>query len=64
VLKRLRASPVCKDASVVVLTSSDSQKDKDDVAPFAPLHYLRKPSRLADFIALGALFKQIVEVRH
>jgi two-component system, chemotaxis family, response regulator Rcp1 len=63
VLKRLRASAVCKDAAVVVLTSSDNQKDKDDIAPFTPLHYLRKPSQLDAFIALGALFKEIVDDR-
>ena len=63
VLKRLRASTVCKDVAVVVLTSSDNQKDKDDIAPFAPLHYLRKPSQLDAFIALGAIFKQIVDDR-
>jgi DNA-binding response OmpR family regulator len=60
VLKRMRASAACKDAAIVVLTSSDARKDKDDVAPFAPLHYLRKPSKLDDFLTLGALFRQIL----
>ncbi len=60
VLKRLRASAACKNVAVVVLTSSDARKDQDEVAPFAPLHYLRKPSTLDDFITLGALFRQIV----
>jgi DNA-binding response OmpR family regulator len=60
VLNHIRASATCKDVAVVVLTSSDDQKDKDDIAPFAPLHYLRKPSKLDEFIMLGALFKQIV----
>jgi CheY-like chemotaxis protein len=63
VLKRIRASAACKDVAVVILTSSDNQKDKDDVAPLTPLHYLRKPSRLDDFIGLGALFKEIVQGR-
>jgi DNA-binding response OmpR family regulator len=60
VLRHIRASATCKDVAVVVLTSSDNQKDKDDVAPFAPLHYLRKPLKLDEFLMLGALFKQIV----
>jgi chemotaxis family two-component system response regulator Rcp1 len=63
VLKRMRASATCKDVPVVVLTSSDNQKDKDAVAPFAPLHYLTKPSKLDEFMTLGALFKQIVNDR-
>ena len=60
VLKRIRSSATCKNAPVVVLTSSEHQKDKDDIAPFTPLHYLRKPSELDAFIRLGALFKQII----
>jgi DNA-binding response OmpR family regulator len=60
VLKRVRAS-ACKDVAVVVLTSSDNQKDKEDVAPFVPLHYLRKPSQLDEFITLGAIFKEILQ---
>jgi two-component system, chemotaxis family, response regulator Rcp1 len=63
VLKHMRECGVSKDIPVVVLTSSDNQKDKDEVAPFAPLHYIKKPSKLDDFISLGALFKQIVEDR-
>jgi chemotaxis family two-component system response regulator Rcp1 len=61
VLKYMRACTACKDVPVVVLTSSDNQKDKDAVAPFAPLHYLTKPSNLDEFINLGALFKRIVQ---
>jgi DNA-binding response OmpR family regulator len=60
VLKRLRECDACKDVPVVVLTSSEARKDKDEIAPFAPLHYLKKPSKLDDFITLGALFRQIV----
>ncbi len=60
VLKRIRACDACKGVAVVVLTSSDARKDKEDVAPFAPLHYLKKPSKLDDFITLGGLFRQIL----
>jgi DNA-binding response OmpR family regulator len=63
VLQRMRASTVCRDVPVVVLTSSDNEKDKGDVARFAPLHYLIKPSNLDDFMTLGALFRQIVHDR-
>jgi two-component system, chemotaxis family, response regulator Rcp1 len=63
VLKHMRGCSACKDVPVVILTSSDNQRDKDDVAPFSPLHYIKKPSKLDDFLSLGALFKQIVHDR-
>ncbi len=63
VLKRMRASAAFNDVPIVVLTSSDNQRDKDDVALFSPLHYVTKPSWLDEFLALGALFKQIVHDR-
>ena len=60
VLQRIRASSRCPNVSVIVLTSSDSQKDKNDVAGFNPSRYLRKPSRLDEFMELGAVFKQFL----
>jgi len=58
VLKRMRMSDRCASVPVIVLTSSDNQKDKDDVAVFSPAGYFRKPSRLEEFLRLGAVFKQ------
>ena len=63
VLERLRASLKCSAVPVVVLTSSDSQKDKDDSARFGVSAYIKKPSRLADFIQLGSVFKEMVAKR-
>ena len=60
VLQRVRDSAVCGHVPAIVLSSSDSQKDKDDVAAFGPSQYIRKPSKLDDFIRLGAVFKQIL----
>jgi len=60
VLERIRASRTCEKIPVIVLTSSDSQKDRDDVANLSPSRYIRKPSRLKDFVQLGALFRQIL----
>jgi CheY-like chemotaxis protein len=60
VLNGMRASANCHDVPVVVLTSSDNRKDKEDVAAFAVSRYVRKPSRLDEFMMLGAMFKQIV----
>jgi chemotaxis family two-component system response regulator Rcp1 len=36
VVQRVRTSSVCKNVPAIVLTSSDNQKDKDDVASLSP----------------------------
>lgn len=60
VLERLRASKVCDDIPVVVLTSSDSQKDKDEVAKHGSARYIRKPTQLEEFLKLGAVFQDLL----
>lgn len=60
VLKQIRMSWRCAALPVIVLTSSENQRDKDDVAAFRPAGYFRKPSRLDEFLGLGAIFKQAV----
>ncbi len=60
VLQRARAGRVCNQVPLVVLTSSNNQRDRDDVAPLNPSGYLRKPSKLDEFIKLGAIFKQLL----
>lgn len=60
VLANLRERPKIGRVPVIILTSSDSQRDKDDVARFSPSRYIRKPSNLDDFMSLGAVFKQII----
>ena len=61
VLRRLRGSEACSRTPVIVLTSSDSQKDRDDAARLGASRYIRKPSRLAEFLDLGAVFKSYLE---
>jgi CheY-like chemotaxis protein len=60
ILERLRAGPTCPHVPVVILTSSDSQKDKDAVARFNPSRYLRKPLTLESFLRLGGVFKELL----
>jgi DNA-binding response OmpR family regulator len=59
VLQRI-GEGMCGAIPVIVLTSSDSQKDKDEVARIGSSQYIRKPSKLDDFLKLGAVFKQIL----
>ena len=58
VLRKLRSSSLCGDMPVIVLSSSDSRQDRDDVAQFPPSRYIRKPYNLDEFLNLGAVFKQ------
>ncbi len=57
VLGSIRASDCCRHALVAILSSSESQKDKDETARLGASRYLRKPSRLMDFLELGSVFK-------
>jgi chemotaxis family two-component system response regulator Rcp1 len=61
VLQYIDRSLICRQAQVVILTSSDAQEDQQDAMRLGVSRYLRKPSRLSDFIGLGAVFKAILE---
>jgi DNA-binding response OmpR family regulator len=45
---------------VVVLSSSDAERDKADAARLGASQYVRKPSRLDEFMKLGAIFKKVL----
>jgi two-component system, chemotaxis family, response regulator Rcp1 len=60
VLEHIRQGEKCRQVPVVVLSSSDSQQDRDDALRLGVTHYLRKPSRLEEFVRLGAVFKQVL----
>jgi CheY-like chemotaxis protein len=57
VLERMRLSERCRHIPVVVLSSSDDERDKADAARFGASRYIRKPSKLDDFLSLGSIFK-------
>jgi len=63
VLARMRASPGCSRVLVVILTSSNNQKDRDDAARLGASRYIQKPSRLHEFIELGRVFKEMLSGR-
>ena len=60
VLERLRQSPACDRIPVVVLTSSDSPKDKAKVGQLGATRYFQKPSRLDEFMRLGEVVREIL----
>lgn len=60
ILERVRQSPTCSEVPVVILTSSDSQKDKAQAANLRATGYFRKPSRLDDFMKLGPYVRDLL----
>ena len=59
ILQRLRESGNL-NIPVVVLTSSDSPRDRLLATELGAARYLRKPSNLNEFLELGAIFKELL----
>src|ERR1700681_4831675 len=63
ILQRLRESVRLAHVPVVVLTSSDSPRDRLIATELGAARFLRKPSNLEQFLSLGAIFKELLEDR-
>jgi CheY-like chemotaxis protein len=63
ILRRLRASTRCRDALVLVVTSSDSQRDREEMDAFGANGYFRKPSDFSEFMKLGPLVRDLLDGR-
>lgn len=61
VLKHLRNSDRCRNALVLIVTSSDSTREREAAAALSVIGYFRKPSQFAEFMKLGPLVKQLLE---
>jgi CheY-like chemotaxis protein len=57
--QRVRAHPLCVDTPLVVVTSSDSQRDREWTGEFNVSHYFRKPSDFQEFLKLGAIVRKL-----
>jgi chemotaxis family two-component system response regulator Rcp1 len=60
ILQKLRESAWFDHVPVVVLTSSDSPRDRVLAGQLGATRYLRKPSSLEEFLSLGAVFKELL----
>lgn len=60
VLEQMRKSRRCADALTIVVTSSDSDKDREAMAKLGAREYFRKPSRYEDFMRLGEVIKRLL----
>ena len=59
ILQRLRETGL-NHIPVIVLTSSDSNRDRQLAIQLGAVRFLRKPSELEQFLGLGAVFKEIL----
>jgi CheY-like chemotaxis protein len=60
ILRRLRQQPWLSGIPVVILTTSDSRVEREQAEHLGISCFLRKPTDLSDFIALGAILKRCV----
>jgi CheY-like chemotaxis protein len=56
----LREHPCCCDAPLIVITSSDSPRDRAWTEEFRVAHYFRKPSNYDAFMELGELVRSVL----
>ena len=61
VLQYLRRSQRSAGALVLVVTSSDSARDRQEMAQLGANGYFRKPSDYASFMKLGEIVKGLLE---
>jgi CheY-like chemotaxis protein len=57
-LERIRKSVPCQDIPVIVVTSSDSAKDREATARLGANEYFRKPSDVDEFMRLGEVVRK------
>jgi CheY-like chemotaxis protein len=57
VLQAVRTSDRCGDVPVVVITSSDSQEDRDRAVQLGATQYFRKPNAYREFLQIGQIMK-------
>jgi chemotaxis family two-component system response regulator Rcp1 len=61
ILEHMRHSQRCRQIPVIIVTSSDSPKDRAQTSRLGATLYFRKPSRLDEFMKLGTLVRGILD---
>ena len=64
ILQRIRQAAALAHVPVVILTSSDSTRDRQRATQIGVTRYLRKPHNLKEFLNLGAVFKDLLGQRN
>jgi CheY-like chemotaxis protein len=60
ILERIRNVKLLAGVPVAILTSSDSPRDQAVTSALGAACFLRKPSKLEQFLSLGAVFKELL----
>lgn len=60
VLEHMRKSGRCRHALVLVVSTSQSARDREDMSRLGANGYFRKPSEYADFMKLGEMVKELL----
>ena len=60
VLSEFRQHPECALTPVIVVSSSDAERDRARMAEFGIAHYFRKPSDFDAFMQLGAVIQKVI----
>jgi len=60
VLKHLRRSRRCAKARVIVVSTSNSARDREQMKELGADHYFQKPSEFAGFLKLGELVQELL----
>lgn len=61
VLRHLRRSNRCKEAFVVIVSSSDAPPDRNSVSGLAIAGWFKKASRYGEYMKLGPIVKDLLE---
>lgn len=61
ILKRLRATECYAQTPVIVMSSSQSPRERAEAEKHAAMHYFRKPSDYAEFMTLGKLVREVLK---
>jgi DNA-binding response OmpR family regulator len=64
VLERIRQSPFCGSTPVIIVSSSDSSRDRTQVSHLGATQYFQKPLDLTEFMKLGPLVREVLDSRH
>ena len=60
ILRFIRTSSHMKGVPIVILTSSDSPKDRIAVSEYGADCYIRKSSNLTEFMAIGKILRELL----
>jgi len=62
-LRMIRERPEWQPIPVIVVSSSNAERDREQAVRFGAVHYFRKPSDLNEFMKLGPIVRKWLQSR-